>query len=194
MQLILIRHGETREGRKGILLGRLPGTLTANGKRFAGRAGRTLASFPGPPKLVMASDLRRAQDTARIVARILHAFLTCDPLLRERSGGNAEGKTKHQIDWRKYEEKAFAFRRHNGGESFRDVKKRAAAFLRKIQKEKRTPIVIISHAVVLSMLLSDFLKWNYAKALKFDFRDKVILVDTKNKKAGAVEIPLLRSC
>lgn len=193
MQLILIRHGETKEGRRGILLGRLPGMLTAKGKKFAGKAGRTLAGFPDPPKLVVASDLRRAQDTARIISQIVHKPLKVNPLLRERSGGNAEGKTGHQINWRKYEEKTLASRCHTGGESFRDVKKRAVAFLRKIQREKRTPIVVVSHAVVLSMLLSDLLKWSYTTALKFDFRDKIIIVDTKNKKAGAVEIPLLRS-
>lgn len=191
MKLILIRHGETREGRRGILLGRLPGTLTVQGKRFAERVGRTLATFPNPPKLVITSDLRRAQNTASIISRIVHTPLKVDPLLRERSGGNAEGKTPRQIDWRKYEEKTLVSRRHRGGESFCDVKKRAAAFLRKIRKEKQTPIVVISHAVVLSMILSDLLKWSYAKALKFDFRDKAILVDTK--KAGMVEIPLKSS-
>lgn len=188
MELILIRHGETREGKRGVLLGRLHGTLTVKGKRFSENVGRTLAVSPNPPKLVITSDLRRAQDTARIISRIAHTPLKIDPLLRERSGGNAEGKTSHQIDWKTYEEKTLASRRHKGGESFRDVKKRTVVFLKKIQKEKRTPIVIVSHAVVLSMLLSNLLKWSYARALKFDFSDKVILVDTK--KTGAVEVPL----
>ena len=33
MNLIIIRHGETKEAKKGVLLGNLPGHLTAKGKK-----------------------------------------------------------------------------------------------------------------------------------------------------------------
>lgn len=35
MKLILIKHGETKEGKKGMILGSLPGTLTEKGKKDA---------------------------------------------------------------------------------------------------------------------------------------------------------------
>jgi len=192
MELILVRHGETKEGKKGILLGRMPGTLTAEGRRFANKAGRAISKFSPRPAFIVSSDLRRAKDTARIIARVIHIPLKYESLLRERNGGIAEGKKESQINWKKYEKKPLAYRYHEGGESFIDVKGRANTFLNKIRKEKRSPIVIVSHQAFLAMLLSAIFGWSYARALKFDFRDKLVVINTKNK-TGVGKIPLLRS-
>ncbi len=182
MELILIRHGETKEGKKGILLGQLPGTLTAKGRRFADEVGRVIAGFSYRSPLIIASDLERSKETARAIARITHAPLKCDRLLRERNGGIDEGKKESQINWKEYERRPLAYRRHEGGESFADVKKRASAFLEKIQKEKHSPIIIVSHQALISTLLSELFGWSYPKALKFDLKNKLVIVNTKKRE------------
>lgn len=181
MKLILVRHGETREGKHGILLGSLPGVLTAQGKDFAKKVGDTIKKFPEQAEMIVSSDLKRATDTARIISKKIKAPIKFDQLLRERRGGIVEGKKETEIDWKSYEKVSLPFRKHEGGESFMEVKKRAIAFLNKIKKEKYSTVIIVSHNVFLSMLLSVILKWNYAKALKFEFNSGAVsVVDTNS--------------
>lgn len=182
MELILVRHGETKEGKGGIILGQLPGILTMQGRNFARNAGHAIAKLPNRPRLIFSSDLKRAKDTACIIVQVIRVPIKFDSLLQERKSGVAEGKKENQINWKEYEKKPLAYRRHESGESFIDVKKRAQTFLKKMGKEKKTPIVIVSHSAFLSMLLSILLGWSYTKALKFDFDNKIILVDTKKQE------------
>lgn len=189
MKLILIRHGETEEGKQGKILGHLHGELTAKGLEYAENVGCALQKLSKQPDLIFSSDLQRAADTAQIISKKIKATMQFDKLLRERKGGVVEGKAEKEINWESYEKIALPYRKHVGGESFRDVKKRAIAFLDKIEKEKYSTVVIVSHNVFLSMILAVVLKWTYAKTLKFDFDDRITVIDTK--KTGVEKIPLL---
>lgn len=124
MKLYLLRHGETEEGKKNIILGQLPGTLTDAGKKYAQKAGELINTLSLPPNKIIASDLNRTKDTAEIISGITGISVIFDPLLRERRGGDAEGMRERQIDWQRYETQKLCDRKHKNGESFNEVKKK----------------------------------------------------------------------
>lgn len=189
MKLILIRHGETKEGKKGIILGQLPGTLSIKGKATAKQLARLIKSANINPSVIFSSDLRRAKETSEIIAKILKLPIKYDQLLRERFSGQAEGKLEKEINWKEYEKKKKPFRRHPEGESFSEVRTRAKNFIKKINKIKNKDIIVVSHSAFLSMLFSVFYKWSVEKSLKWDFSDRITILDLQ-KKSGAEFIPL----
>ncbi|MBN2052517.1 histidine phosphatase family protein [Candidatus Woesearchaeota archaeon] len=67
MRLILTRHGETEENKKDISQGHIPGKLSADGKKQAEKVALRLKN----EKLdcIYSSDLARAIDTARFIAK-----------------------------------------------------------------------------------------------------------------------------
>jgi broad specificity phosphatase PhoE len=175
MKFILIRHGETKEGKKGIILGRLPGVLSAKGKKEMEAAAKKIKKSKLEPEIIFSSDLNRAKQSAIIISKTLGLKVKCDKLLRERAGGIAEGKSDKEIDWENYEKISLLYRKHKGGENFIEVRKRAKTFLLKIKKVKFENVIIVSHSAFLAMLLSLLKKWSIKKALKFNFKNPVVV-------------------
>jgi broad specificity phosphatase PhoE len=95
-RLFLARHGVTEENLRGEIQGHRPGTLSGQGKRWAEETGRALRG-EGVGR-IYASDLARALETARLMARAMGGTeVVPEPLLRERGYGDLEGKTKVQL-------------------------------------------------------------------------------------------------
>ena len=189
MKLLLIRHGETKEGKNNIILGHLPGKLTKKGKEFAKQVAKTIKKSDINPSLIISSDLFRAKNTATIISKILELPIEYEKLLRERSAGKSEGKSEKEINWKEYEKKTKLYRSHPEGESFIEVKNRAKKFLHKIKDVRHKTIIIVSHNVFLSMLISEFFKRSIEKCLKYSFDKKITIINTR-KKSGVENIPL----
>ncbi|MDA3963395.1 MAG: histidine phosphatase family protein [Planctomycetota bacterium] len=126
-RLVLVRHGETEWNRSRRLQGQSDSPLTERGRAQAAGLAERLADEHW--HAVYTSDLKRAHDTATIIAGGQH--LTCDPVLRERGFGAWEGlddQTIRQQDpqghatWR-VAEPDFS---PPGGESWRAVWQRAS--------------------------------------------------------------------
>ncbi len=188
MNLILIRHGETKEGKQGILLGHLPGTLTAKGKKEIEIISNKIKEKKLSPGIIISSDLKRAKQSAEILSKSLGIKVKYDNLLKERGGGIAEGKKEDEINWNLYEKMALPYRKHVGGESFTDVKKRVKLFLKDISKNKFKNIIIVSHNVFLTMLLSYIKKWNIKDSLHFDFKGNFFILNIKTKRVEKVPL------
>lgn len=94
--VLLLRHAESAWNADGRWQGRADPALSSVGRAAALRAGTLLPRFP----TVVASDLIRARETARLItgswngARV--AWVT--PLLAERTVGPWEGLTREQIE------------------------------------------------------------------------------------------------
>jgi broad specificity phosphatase PhoE len=187
MKLILLRHGETEEEKKGIILGRLPGTLSMEGKEQAEKVAETIKLSKITPEIIISSDLVRAAHYATIIGYELSLKIELDPLARERSAGEVEGMAQDKIDWEEYERIAKLSRKHVGGESFEDVRIRAKEFLKKIGTLPFQTAILVSHSVFLAMLTMEACDWNLDDALNYDFRNPLV-IDT-NKK-GAESLPL----
>ena len=88
--LYLVRHGETVDNANQIMQGQTQGELNENGLRQA----RLLSEAwrEQPLDAVIASDLKRSVDTARIIAAPHQLEVLTTPLLRERDWGDFTGR------------------------------------------------------------------------------------------------------
>ena len=92
-RLYLVRHGESEANVAGVLQGQTHGALTATGRDAAARLGRALASLSlaERPTAIFTSDLRRAVETAEIIAEALGATPQLLPAAREWNVGVLDG-------------------------------------------------------------------------------------------------------
>jgi probable phosphoglycerate mutase len=88
--LYLVRHGETYDNERQIMQGQTPGELNPTGIRQAEALGRQLADVHFDA--IVASDLWRSIQTARIVAEPHGMEVVTTPLLRERDWGSFTGR------------------------------------------------------------------------------------------------------
>ena len=88
--LYLARHGETYDNERQIMQGQTPGELNDNGIRQAEELSLQLADAHFDA--VVASDLWRSVQTARIVAQPHALEVVTTPLLRERDWGRFTGR------------------------------------------------------------------------------------------------------
>ena len=87
--VLLVRHGETTWNRDRRIQGWAPSSLTDRGREQAAAVAAHLAA--GGVDRVVASDLRRAKETARAVTGATGAPATFDPGWRERGFGVYQG-------------------------------------------------------------------------------------------------------
>ena len=95
-RLILLRHGQTDYNVDGRMQGHLDSNLTAEGHDQAAAAAPVLAELA--PDRVISSDLRRAVDTAEVVAAACGVPVKFDARLRETHLGHWQGRTVAEID------------------------------------------------------------------------------------------------
>ena len=88
--LYLVRHGETVDNANQIMQGQTQGELNENGIRQALEVSE--AWKDRPIDVVIASDLKRSIDTARIIAEPHGLEVITTPLLRERDWGGFTGR------------------------------------------------------------------------------------------------------
>jgi len=107
--IILARHGESEWNRAGRWQGHADPPLTDRGREQAAELAVALTDVA--LEAIYASDLRRAADTAEIVASALGLPVTTDPLLREVDVGEWSGLTAAEVEQRY----PAAFRRYRAG-------------------------------------------------------------------------------
>ncbi|MDY4891521.1 MAG: histidine phosphatase family protein [Prevotella sp.] len=88
--LYLARHGETVDNANQILQGRTQGMLNEKGQEQAENLAKSLDGIQ--IDAVIASDLKRAVDTAEVIAKRRSLPLITTPLLRERDWGSFTGR------------------------------------------------------------------------------------------------------
>lgn len=148
----LIRHGETEWNALGRIQGQTDIALNEAGIRQAHALAARLKAEDRGWDAVVSSDLKRARETARILADALGIpLLPPDPRIRERSFGLAEGTTEEErlsrwgADWRSLD---------IGQESDDDVRKRGLAFIADWQgKSPDIRLLVVSHGSILAVLL-----------------------------------------
>jgi len=160
MQIIFIRHGESEANVEEIISNRnLPHNLTEQGRRQAHTLSDKLTS-----KSIMAiyaSPIRRAQQTAQIIAEKRRLSVQTSDALREFDCGIMEGRGDEEA-WQAHQTVVQAWdegdydRRIAGGESFNDLQKRFVPFTKQLVSEFEDGdaiIVLLSHGGLLSQML-----------------------------------------
>lgn len=148
----LIRHGETEWNALGRIQGQTDISLNEAGIRQARALAERLKAEDRVWDAVVSSDLKRARETARILADALGIpLLPPDPRIRERSFGQAEGTTEEErfarwgADWRS---------RDVGQESDDSVRERGLAFIADWQaRNPEIRLLVVSHGSTLAVLL-----------------------------------------
>jgi probable phosphoglycerate mutase len=127
-RLLLVRHGQSEWNAESRWQGQADPPLTDLGRRQALEASRAVGAVDG----VWASDLRRATETAMIVAdRIGVGPVVIDTDLRERDAGEFSGLTRDEIE-RRFPGYLASNRRPPGWEADEHLFERAAAAIARI--------------------------------------------------------------
>jgi broad specificity phosphatase PhoE len=101
--LILVRHGQTRANRRGLMLGRADEPLCDGGREQAGALARAL---PAPARLI-SSPLRRARATAEAIAVASGTPVEVDERWVEMDYGALDGRPASALDadgWRAWQD------------------------------------------------------------------------------------------
>ena len=156
----LFRHGETHFN----ALGRFQGqTLNAGLNETGKKQAQNLAEHLQDKgiELIVSSPLKRALETAQIVAEHLGVPVEIDEHFIEGNFGDVEGKTKEEItedeiatfkEWIKLDEQFLDIHFKNG-ESKRQILNRAFTGLNKLLKLPYNVIGVASHSAVLRVIL-----------------------------------------
>jgi broad specificity phosphatase PhoE len=156
MRIILVRHGETIENAEGIVQGHHHGRLSDIGIDQARRVARRL----GEERIdaIYSSDLERAADTAREIARYhKHAEVHFTERLRERFMGDFQGRNKKDFDWKSLRNAINRNINYSVGniETVSDLSKRAKSFFHELlERHRNDTILIVSHGLILRTIIA----------------------------------------
>jgi probable phosphoglycerate mutase len=157
-RLLLARHGQTAWNREGRVQGHSDPPLDAIGERQAAALARQAAEL-WEPALVVSSDLRRAHQTAVVVADAARCPLQLRPDLREVDVGRWEGRLRAEV--RNEEPDRFAAWRQGrcpapgASETIADAGARVRAALAAISRSgpDEGPVVVIGHGLAMQHAL-----------------------------------------
>ena len=154
---LFVRHGESTANQAQVFSGHTDVPLTPYGRQQAEACGHTLQPRLDGRTLhaVWSSDLHRATDTAASILRSAKIMLPVDthPALREQNLGEWEGQPIAVVQ-SQHSQKGSPMawnRKAPGGESLRDVARRAVEFLTTV--EPKESVLIVGHGGLLRALL-----------------------------------------
>ncbi|MBX3586144.1 MAG: histidine phosphatase family protein [Ramlibacter sp.] len=155
-RIIAIRHGETAWNVDTRIQGQLDIPLNETGQWQAARVAEALAGEP--VQAIYASDLMRANATARAIARTTGREVVSHAGLRERHFGRFEGRTFAEIE-ATWPDEALAWRRRvpewapEGGESLLQLRERIETTATELAaRHAGSQIVLVAHGGVLDVL------------------------------------------
>jgi probable phosphoglycerate mutase len=160
--LILLRHGETEWNLQGRWQGQAEDTLlTECGREQARSAARRLQAFPIDE--VYSSDLKRAWETAEIVADASGLIPIVEQGLRESDVGAWTGLTWDEIRAGWPEQVAAMLRgediQRGGGESYGEMRLRLAeAVDRIVLRHPGEMVLLVSHGAALRLLVTHIIQ------------------------------------
>jgi len=190
MKLILTRHGETEENKKGILQGWLPGHLSFEGRKQAHLLAKQLSSVK--IDYIYTSDLARCAETAKAIAKYHpKSKFVKDKLLRERALGEFQGKKTGKADWEALSGTLLTNKPKNG-ESFEEVWKRMKEFYRKITKKHiDDAVLVVGHGGSICLLQGLVYGKNLSESMKLEKLKNTAISEFEIDKKGKYKIVCL---
>uniref|UniRef100_A0A0D9X8W2 Phosphoglycerate mutase (2,3-diphosphoglycerate-dependent) n=1 Tax=Leersia perrieri TaxID=77586 RepID=A0A0D9X8W2_9ORYZ len=151
-EVVVVRHGETAWNASRIIQGHLDVELNEIGRQQAVAVARRLSNEV-KPAAIYSSDLKRAAETAEIIAKACNLpNVVFDPALRERHIGDLQGLKYENAGTEKPEAyKAFMSHKRNrqipgGGESLDQLSERCVSCLYNIvEKHQGERVILVSH-------------------------------------------------
>lgn len=159
--LYLMRHARSKSDGNRRYLGQTDPPLSTQGRRQADGCRDRLQSIVF--SRIVSSDLRRARETAEIIAGPTPLRVEAVAALREIHLGDWENRTfaevrgHHPDQWRARGSDLAGFR-PPGGESFQDLRRRVVPAFDAIMQSAVGNVLAVAHAGVNRVLLCDLLK------------------------------------
>ncbi|XP_077242285.1 metal-independent phosphoserine phosphatase-like [Tasmannia lanceolata] len=156
-EIVVVRHGETTWNASGRIQGQLESELNEVGWKQAVAIAERLGK-ERKPTAVYSSDLKRAKDTAEMIAKECHFHdqVIVVPELKERHVGSLQGLFWSEIQEKEPEAYLAFFSPQNdieipgGGESFNQLCERSIVALQEIaSKHKGERVTVVTHGGVL---------------------------------------------
>lgn len=169
MIIYIVRHGQTEENQQRILQGHMPGTLTEQGKEQIRKAAEELTSRGVEFKSIVSSDLKRAMDSAQIIADRLNLPVVPMELLRERNWGSYTGITISEAKDKYYKDGKWDFPiTDNPAETEDEISKRACLALEALYNEyKDNNIIVVTHGMFARFMIADHFNCHYKEVTSF---------------------------
>jgi alpha-ribazole phosphatase len=167
MKLFVVRHGQTVQNVKKIIMGHGHGKLTSEGIKQAKLVGKRLKKEK--IDFVYCSDLKRCKDTAREIHKFhKHVPIIYTPEIRETSYGRFEGRsyakdgtTRSLLTGHMLHKKA------PGGESLIDVRRRVSKFLKNaVKSHPNGTILVVTHGGTKRMIHHLLTKTPFSRSYK----------------------------
>lgn len=157
--IIAIQHTQSVHHTNGMVGSWTDWDLTELGKKQADGIGKKLKEeLSGKDVIMYSSDLKRAKQTADVIAKHLGITPVLRRELRERNLGKCCGRS---VQWLRenaeHKEITVDDRLFSDGESKRDAWERLLPFFNEITESKDENIVIVSHGGLLSIFFAMFL-------------------------------------
>lgn len=152
MEVHVVRHGETEANSEGRIQGLSDSPLTEAGKSNVEKVAHALKKQEYD--VVFSSPLKRALDTAKLIAQEVKADIRVSTNLREICYGDWEGLPKDELRekrvWQRREQNKYTFThpgRYRGcpGQSYADIFDRVAEFFDQLIKSDFGLILLVTH-------------------------------------------------
>ncbi len=177
-RVILIRHGETQRHKEKIFLGQTDVPLNEEGKDQCTIVGIEMQHFDVDTDVVYCSDLRRARESAKIIAGIMGDRYHVQPVpeFREMNLGGWDGKYISEVREEYPEEYAkrgrdlIRFKIDETAENFEELRDRVVPKFNEILESTEGDIVIVSHSGVLLVLKCEITGRSLEQIRRMKFR------------------------
>ena len=201
-ELILARHGETAWNVEKVFRGRADVDLNRVGLKQAELLGKYLSNWE--LEAIYSSPLRRALDTANMVARYQKVAVRVAEGLTDFDYGEWQSVPEQEVkklypallnEWHSNPHKV----RTPGGESLEDVRRRVVELINDILPRHRGNVLLVSHRVVIKVLVCYLLGldnshfWNIRQDVcgitTFDHVDGRFVLTRHNDTSHLRELP-----
>lgn len=185
-KIFLVRHGQDADNAAGILNGRRDTELTELGRQQAKQIAEKLRD--NDVQIIYASPLKRAYETARIIAERLGIDeVVTDEHLIEREFGILTGKPITDIP--KYTDKILSTDRVNyfleveGAEDFPTLFERGRKILQEIrERHPNKNILIVTHGDIGKMIRTAYHGWAWEEGLKTPYFENTGVLELSEKQ------------
>lgn len=184
MEIIFLRHAETKNNVAGIIQGPEHGDINEKGEVEIEKVATLLKDER--IDIFYSSDSPRCKITSERINQYHNLPILYTSLIREKYNGDWTGKNYKEVNWDQLEGD-FENRKVNGGESLLDVRKRSTEFIEElIEKYGATSkrILVVCHGAFLKVLIGSLLNMdlkssifnltiNHCSPIRVTFKDVV---------------------
>lgn len=186
MKILFVRHGESVDDIEDRYGGWADFDLTKKGKNQVTESAKKISSLDEKFEIVLSSPLKRAYQTAEIIASQLDVKLEIFEYLKERNLNGilagmkkSEAKEKYPVQVKKLQNYEYV----DGSERTEDINNRVKSAIKIILEKKHKSLVAVTHGLFLITFFKEMMNINVKKVGDGAF----VLVEEKNGEFNILE-------